>query len=154
MVQKGVPSIMAENENIQFAQQQIALLNSRDLDQYLSRIDDSYVGESETAPGPIRGRDGVRKNMEMILKAFPDLRIEIEQIIASGDHVVTRMRATGTHKGTFAGIAPTNKNIVMQGCSVVEIRNGKAIRGRMYADNAALFQQLGVLSLPKAKAAG
>ena len=145
---------MAENENIQFAQQQIALLNSRDLDQYLSRIDDSYVGESETAPGPIRGRDGVRKNMEMILKAFPDLRIEIEQIIASGDHVVTRMRATGTHKGTFAGIAPTNKNIVMQGCSVVEMRNGKAIRGRMYADNAALFQQLGVLSLPKAKAVG
>ncbi len=145
---------MAENENIQFAQQQIALLNSRDLDQYLSRIDDSYVGESETAPGPIRGRDGVRKNMEMILKAFPDLRIEVEQIIASGDHVVTRMRATGTHRGTFAGLAPTNKNIVMQGCSVVEIRNGKAIRGRMYADNATLFQQLGLLSLPKAKAAG
>jgi steroid delta-isomerase-like uncharacterized protein len=154
MVQKGAPSIMAENENIQFAQQQIALLNSRDLDQYLSRIDDSYVGESETAPGPIRGRDGVRKNMEMILKAFPDLRIEVEQIIASGDHVVTRMRATGTHRGTFAGLAPTNKNIVMQGCSVVEIRNGKAIRGRMYADNATLFQQLGLLSLPKAKAAG
>jgi len=145
---------MAENENIQFAQQQIALLNARDLDQYLSRIDDSYVGESETAPGPIRGRDGVRKNMEMILKAFPDLRIEVEQIIASGDHVVTRMRATGTHRGTFAGLAPTNKNIVMQGCSVVEIRNGKAIRGRMYADNATLFQQLGLLSLPKAKAAG
>ena len=145
---------MAEKDNIQLAEKQIAALNARDLDQYLSRIDDSYVGESETAPGPIRGRDGVRKNMEMIFNAFPDLRIEVEQIIASGDQVVTQVRATGTHKGTFAGIAPTNKSIVMQGCSVVEIRNGKAIRGRMYADNANLFQQLGVLSLPKAKAAG
>ena len=145
---------MAEKENTQLAQQQIAALNARDVDQYLSRIDESYVGESETAPGPIRGRDGVRKNIEMILNAFPDLRIEVVQIIASGDQVVTQVRATGTHKGTFAGIGPTNKNIVMQGCSVVEMRNGKAIRGRMYADNAALFQQLGVLSLPKAKAVG
>src|SRR6266853_4911490 len=153
MIQKGVLS-MAEKDNIQLAEKQIAALNARDLDQYLGRIDESYVGESETAPGPIRGRDGVRKNLEMIFQAFPDLRIEVEQIIASGDHVVTQLRATGTRKGTFAGIAPTNKNIVMQGCSVVEIRNGKAIRGRMYADNATLFQQLGLLSLPKAKAAG
>jgi steroid delta-isomerase-like uncharacterized protein len=145
---------MAEKENIQLAEKQIAALNARDLEQYLSRIDDSYVGESEIAPGPIRGREGARKNIEMIFQAFPDLRIEVEQIMASGDHVVIRMRATGTHKGTFAGIAPTNKNIVMQGCNVVEMRNGKAIRGRMYADNASLFQQLGVLSLPKAKAAG
>jgi hypothetical protein len=54
MVQKGVLS-MAEKDNIQLAEKQAAALNARDLDQYLSRIDDSYVGESETAPGPIRG---------------------------------------------------------------------------------------------------
>lgn len=145
---------MAEKDNILFSEQQIAALNSRDLDRYLTRIDDSYVGQSETAPGPIRGREGVRQNLETLIRAFPDLRIEVEQIIASGDSVVTRMRATGTHKGNFAGIAPTNKSIVMQACSVVEIRNGKAVKGRLYADNATLFQQLGVLSLPKAMSAG
>lgn len=145
---------MAEKDNILFSEQQIAALNSRDLDQYLKRIDDSYVGQSETAPGPIRGREGVRQNLEGLIKAFPDLRIEIEQILASGDSVVTRMQATGTHQGSFAGIAPTGKSISMQACSVVEIRNGKAVRGRLYADNATLFQQLGVLSLPKAMSAG
>jgi steroid delta-isomerase-like uncharacterized protein len=145
---------MAEKDNIQLAEKQIAALNARDVDQYLSRIDDSYVGELETAPGPIRGRDGARKNLEMLFEAFPDLRLEVEQIIASGDHVVVRVRATGTHKGNFAGIAPTNKSVSWRGCSVVELRNGKAIRGRLYADHASLFQQLGALSLPKAKAAG
>ncbi len=145
---------MAEKDNVQYAEQQVAALNARDLDGYLSRIDDSYVGQSETAPGPIRGREGVRQNLEMLLRAFPDLRVEIEQIIANEDSVVTRLRATGTHKGNFAGIASTNKSVVLQGCSVFEIRNGKAIRGRIYADNATLFQQLGVLSLPKATAAG
>ena len=145
---------MAEKDNIQLAENQIAALNSRDLDQYLSRIDDSYVGESETAPGPIRGRDGVRQNLEMMFKAFPDLRFEVEQILASGDHVIARVRVTGTHKGNFAGIAPTNKSVSWRGCNAVELRNGKAIRGRLYADHASLFQQLGVLSLPKAKAVG
>jgi uncharacterized protein len=61
---------------------------------------------------------------------------------------------TGTHKGNFAGIAATNKSVSWRGCNVVELRNGKAIRGRLYADNATLFQQLGILSLPKATAAG
>ena len=92
--------------------------------------------------------------MEGLFKAFPDLRIEVEQIIASGDSVVTRLRVTGTHEGNFAWIAPTGKSIAMQACSVVEVRNGKAVRGRLYADNASLFQQLGVLVLPKAVSAG
>jgi steroid delta-isomerase-like uncharacterized protein len=145
---------MSELDNTQFAEKQIAALNARDLDGYLSRIDESYVGQSETAPGPIRGPEGVRQNLETIFRAFPDLLIETEQIISSGDSVVTRIRMTATHKGSFAGIAPTNKTIVLQGCSVVEVQNGKAIRGRLYADNASLFQQLGVLSLPKAATAG
>ncbi len=145
---------MAESDNIQLAKQQIAALNARDLDQYLSRIDAAYVGESETAPGPIHGPEGVRQNIEMLFTAFPDLQIEVLQILASGDHVVAQLRVTGTHKGNFAGIAPTNKSIVMQGCNVVEIRNGKAIRSRIYADNVSLFRQLGVLPLPKTTAAG
>jgi len=145
---------MAEKDNILFSEQQIAALNSRDLDRYLARIDDSYVGHSETAPTAIRGREGVRQNLEGLIRAFPDLRIEIEQILASGDSVVTRMHVTGTHQGSYAGIAPTGKSISLQACSVVEIRKGKAVRGRLYADNATLFQQLGVLSLPKAMSAG
>jgi steroid delta-isomerase-like uncharacterized protein len=145
---------MADKDNIQYAEQQIAALNARDFDSYLSRIDESYVGQSETAPGPIRGREGTRQNLETLFRAFPDLRLETEQIIASGNSVVMRLRATGTHKGNFAGIAPTNKSIVMHACSVIELRNGKAIQGRLYGDNATLFQQLGVLSLPKTMAAG
>ncbi len=144
---------MSEQVNIEFAKKQIAALNDHNIDDYLSRIDESYVLESETIPGPIRGRDGARKALEMLFTAFPDLRLEIEQILASGDFVVSRYRVTGTHKGTYAGIAATNKRVSIQGCGVAEIRNGKAVRNRVYADNATLFQQLGVLSLPKAASA-
>jgi steroid delta-isomerase-like uncharacterized protein len=145
---------MAEKDNIEYAKQQIAALNARDIDGYLSRIDESYVGYSETRPEPIRGVEGVRQYIQSLLIAFPDLKIETEQVIASGDTVVTRMRATGTHKGGYVGIAPTNKSIVIEACSILEVKNGKTIRSRMYADNVKLLQQLGVLSLPKATAAG
>jgi len=145
---------MAEKDNIQFVEQQVAALNARDLEGYLSRIDDSYVGASEIAPGPICGHEGVRQNIGMLFEAFPDVRLEIKQIIASGDSVAVLLRITGTHKGNFAGIAPTNKSFVIQGCNVVEVRNGKAIQAKLYADNVSLLQQLGVLPLPKATAAG
>jgi predicted ester cyclase len=68
--------------------------------------------------------------------------------------VVTRLRMTATHRGAYVGVAATNKSIVLQACNIVEVRNGKAVRARLYADNAALLQQLGALSLPRATAAG
>lgn len=145
---------MSEQENIQLTRQAIAHLNAREMDRYMQLIDDSYLGENETAPGPIRGPEGVRQQLNTILSAFPDLRLEIEQIIASGDNVVTRVRVTGTHKGTFAGIAPTSKAVTWGGCNVSEIRNGKVIRSRLYADNASILRQIGALSMPMVRAAG
>ncbi len=144
---------MAEKDNIEFAKEQIAALNARDLDGYMTKIDESYIGESEMG-GSVRGREGVRQYLETILRAFPDLKLEAEEIIASGNTVVTRLRMTATHRGVYAGVAATNKSIVLQACNIVEVRNGKSVRGRLYADNAALLQQLGALSLPRATAAG
>jgi len=145
---------MAEKENIQLAEQQIAALNARDLDGFMSCVDDSYIGHAETAPGPVRGRAGMRRYMETILGAFPDLHVEIEEVLASGNSVIVRQRWIGTHQGNFAGIAPTNKGIVMQSCNILEIRGGKVMQSRMYSATATLFQQLGILSLPKAATAG
>ena len=145
---------MSEKENLQLAEQMIAALNARDLDRYVQSIDASYIGESELASGPVTGPSGARQMLEMLLAAFPDLRIEVEQALASGDFVVMRALLTGTHKGTYAGVAPTNKSVSWRACNVVEVRNGKAIRSRIYADNASLLRQLGALSIPRATAAG
>lgn len=145
---------MAEKENIQLAEQAIADINARNIDSYLKLVDESFVGESEIAPGPVRGPQGVRKMLEMQLTAFPDLHFDVEQIIASGNNLVVRSHITGTHKGSFLGIAPTNKKVSWRSCNVVEVRNGKAVRGRLYSDTASLLEQLGVLAVPRAKAAG
>ena len=145
---------MSEKENIQLAEQAVEALNAHDLNRYLRLLDDSYVVESELSPEPVRGPQGARQFLDRLFAAFPDLRLETEQLLASGDHVIGRFRATATHKGNFMGIPPTNKSVSWRGCNIVEIRNGKAVRARVYADHISLLQQLGALSLPKAAAAG
>jgi predicted ester cyclase len=103
--------------------------------------------------GVIHGVEGARKMLTMLLQAFPDLKYEIEELIPSGDRVVVRSLLSGTHRGTFAGIAPTSKQVTWRSCVVVEFRNGKAVRSRTYADNLSLLQQLGAISLPRAAGA-
>ena len=143
---------MSEANNIQIIEQVGAALNARDLERYMTFIDDSYTGETEF--GTIEGPTAQRQQVETLFKAFPDLRVETEAILASGDHVIARIRYSGTHKGNFRGLAATNKPINIQACVVIEMRSGKIIRSLYYAQNAKLLAQIGALSLPSAAAAG
>ncbi|HUI78161.1 MAG TPA: ester cyclase [Bryobacteraceae bacterium] len=144
---------MSEKENGQVMEQALAAVNAGDFNRFASFLDENIVVESEMFPEPVRGCDAARQQMEARAAAFPDQRIEILQVLASGDHVVVRTRMTGTHKGTFNGIAPTNKSISVEGCTITEIRNGKVIRARPFADNVSLLKQLGVITLGKTMSA-
>jgi steroid delta-isomerase-like uncharacterized protein len=143
---------MAEKENLQLAKEAMDAINAHDIDSYLKNIHDSYVGESETLPAPIHGREGARQALTTMFQAFPDVHIKIEELIASGDHIVSRVIVSGTHKGTFAGIAATNKHVSWHSCNVVQVKDGKVIRSRIYSDNISLMRQLGVLPMSKATA--
>ena len=142
---------MSEKDNRQLMEEAFAMLNKHDLDAYLKLLDEAYVWEGDLFPQPLVGREAIRQALNTYFAAFPDLRWEKEQILASGDHVVTRSRLIGTHKGEFKGIAPTNRQVNVRGCQVHEIRNGKFIKAFGYADQLTLMQQLGV-SMAKAAA--
>ena len=57
-----------------------------------------------------RGPEGVRAQVELLRAAFPDLHIEVEDIVAEGDLVAVRATLYGTHQGAFMGIAPTGRH--------------------------------------------
>ena len=54
----------------------------------------------------LRRRTVSSRSFECYIAAFPDLRTVPEDLIASGDKVVARVRTTGTHKGAFMGMSP------------------------------------------------
>ena len=141
---------MSETDNRRMVEEAIAALNAHDLDRYLKYHANSYVWEFDAFPAPVRSLEVVRQTIAAYFKAFPDLHFEIDQIITSGDYVVGRWRFTGTHKGEFNGIAPTNRQVNGRGCTVSEIKNGQVVKSATYSDQLTLLQQIGAAG----KAAG
>ena len=86
--------------------------------------------------------------MKVYVTAFPDLRLDTEQMLAKDDFVVTRWRATGTHNGPLMSIPPTNRKVVTHGCTVSQYRNGRPAHDWIYWDTGNLMRQLGVLPAP------
>lgn len=75
--------------------------------------------------GTVHGLMTWRTVIADYLDAFPDYRIEIEAAVAQGDLVATRWVATGTHEGTFRGIAPTGEKVTVRGMEFDRVADGK-----------------------------
>jgi steroid delta-isomerase-like uncharacterized protein len=136
---------MSEQDNLRVARQMWDAWNAHDVDGVLKNLDEKHVWETDTLPAPVVGRDRYRQTMEMYIAAFPDLRFSVDQLLCSGDYVVTRYTATGTHRGDLMGIAPTNRRAETHGCTIAEIKNGKIVHGWIYWDTGHLLRQLGVM---------
>ena len=55
----------------------------------------------------------IKQSISEEFSAFPDLHYTIDDMVAEGDKVAARVTMTGTHKGEFMGIPPTNKKITI-----------------------------------------
>lgn len=70
-------------------------------------------------------------------RAFPDMHIEVEDMIAEGDKVSARVAMSGTHQGEFQGIAPTGKQVQVRAIDIFRIANGKIVEHWGHGDNPA-----------------
>jgi ketosteroid isomerase-like protein len=69
------------------------LLNAGDIDGFGALLADDFVEHEET-PGLAPTKDGVLEFFRMYRSAFPNLRMDAEDVLPSGDKVVARVRAT------------------------------------------------------------
>ena len=81
-------------------------------------------------------------------EAFPDLRVELEDMIAEGDQVAFRFTATCTHSGNSLGFAATNRPARFIGLGTARIRNGQIVEGWNVFDQLGMLTQLGVIAPP------
>jgi predicted ester cyclase len=88
--------------------------------------------------------------------AFPDGEIELVNLVAQGDLVMTEFTGRGTHTGVLrtptGEIAPTGRKVEMSFAEMYRFRNGKITDGKLYFDSATMLTQLG-LSMPAAASA-
>jgi steroid delta-isomerase-like uncharacterized protein len=78
-------------------------------------------------------------------RAFPDLHITVEDLIAEGDKVVARNTVTGTHQGEYMGVPPTGKSITYNEIFIARLVNGRIAETWGVVDVLSQMRQLGVI---------
>jgi predicted ester cyclase len=81
-------------------------------------------------------------------EAFPDVRVQVDEMIAEGDKVAYRLTATCTHRGNGLGFAPTGRPACFGVMGSVRIANGRITEGWNLLDQFGMLTQLGVVALP------
>jgi len=104
-------------------------------------------GLTDHAGNELRGADGFRAFAENFRKAFPDIRITVEDTVSEGDKIAARCSVQAIHSGDGIGIAATNKPMAVTGMTMVRIKDGKIVEAWNNFDFMSLFQQLGVLTI-------
>ena len=109
--------------------------NQGDVSAFDEFISPDFVGGRERFKGMILG----------FRSAFPDLKLEVHDIFGGGDKVVSRWTITGTHRGPFLGIAPTNSRISIDGIAIDLFEAGVRVDGWAQFDKLGLLRQLGTI---------
>jgi steroid delta-isomerase-like uncharacterized protein len=122
------------------------LVNAGDVDGFGEMLADDFV-EHEELPGLAPTKEGVIAFFRMYTAAFPDLRMDPEDVLASGDKVVARVRATGTHQGEFMGMPATGRAVDAQLIDIIRFGDdGLAHEHWGVFDTMTMMQQLGAVS--------
>ena len=111
----------------------------------LERLLDNGFRFNNPPPGLTPDKKGAIAMSQMFRKGFPDLAMRIEKVVVQGNDVAVRAIGTGTHKGEFMGIAPTNKRTETGIVSIVTVRNGRIVEDVTEFDGLGLFTQLGAI---------
>ena len=129
--------------------------NKRKLEAVSDLFSPSHALRDNNSSGSSVGPEAYKIQVAMYLAAFPDLRFVVEDTIAEKDKLVTSWTISGTHKGEFLGVRPTNKKITIEGITIHYLANGKIIDSNVSWDALGLMRQLGVfpvLTQPKGAA--
>jgi steroid delta-isomerase-like uncharacterized protein len=118
--------------------------NAKDLDRCASLAH----ADARMTNVPFGARLGFREYIESWARAFPDGKIDVENIVAHGDKVMTEFTGRGTHTGPLKGPAgdlpATQRRVELKCVESLRFRDGKLAEGRVYFDAFSFFTQLGI----------
>jgi len=95
-----------------------------------------------TATGRVLDVDGQLRLLAHTKAAFPDVRVSVERWVVDGDTVVSEELFEGTHRGLFAGLAPTGRRVRIPVVHLSRVTDGAIVDRVAYHDSAAILRQL------------
>ena len=106
---------------------------------------DDYVYHGIALLGDLRGPTAFKEMVKGFIDAVSEFQETVEDQIAEGDKVVTRLRGRGKHTGAFMGAAPTGKELKWSAISITRFVDGKIAEEWVEFDALNFLQQLGAL---------
>lgn len=91
----------------------------------------------------LTGPEGVREWVRAFRSAFPDMDDRVQEQIAEGDVVVTRVRCIGTQEGPFRGLPPSGKRADFTAIGIDRFEGDYIVERSAHFDIADLMRQLG-----------
>ncbi|UUO06039.1 ester cyclase [Blastopirellula sp. J2-11] len=77
-----------------------------------------------------------------LLAALPDMKLQVEDVIAEGDSAVVRWSFIGNHRGDGFGFKPTGREIQARGLTWFRFADGKVIEAWDSWNQSSMFQQM------------
>lgn len=105
-------------------------------------VNHSPLSGDDVAPEEQRGIEAFRRHAESIPRAFPDVRFDVQDVIAEDEKVVVRLVLSGTHDGPVMGIEPTGMEVTTSGIVVYRFDDGKIVERWSEGNTLGLLQQL------------
>jgi steroid delta-isomerase-like uncharacterized protein len=110
-------------------------------------IADDFV-EHETMFDVPPTKEGTLQLFKALRASFPDLTMQLQDMIAEGDKVFIRATMIGTHQGEFLGVPATGKQINVPMGDFLRFRDGKVVEHWGVTDTGVMMEQLGVAEVP------
>jgi steroid delta-isomerase-like uncharacterized protein len=115
----------------------------------IERLDDlvarDVVHHDPYDPNAAEGLAGLKRTIELNRRAFPDMRLTVEDQVAEGDKVVTRWSGEMTHLGELGGAAPTGNRVTISGITIERFEDGKVVEAWRSIDMLSLLRGIGAL---------
>jgi predicted ester cyclase len=117
---------MSAEENMALARRLVEAQVKGDLDAMDELMAPDFINHTKLLPGQQPDREGSMRGISAYHAAFSDVRFVIEDQVAGGDKVVTRLVVHSLHdRGELMGVAPTGREITSRSIVIHRISEGK-----------------------------
>lgn len=142
---KGSPE---EAKNAEVAAKMYGAFDKKSEADFLGSIADDLEWDEMAMAETSRGKDSAKKWFSMSMAAWSDPKRTTSNQWTFGDFVVTEGVFSAKHTGKLGELAPTKKDVSLHGVDVVQVKDGKVVRGWSYGNGAEFAAQLGLAPMP------
>ncbi|MEV0151345.1 MULTISPECIES: ester cyclase [unclassified Nonomuraea] len=123
-------------------------VNSGDLEVIAKAVDEFIHPDARFHTAELTDMTAVqaqKRIWEVLLRAFPDIHVTVEDLLADGDKIVARQTVTGTNSGEYRGMPPTGRSVTYNEIFIARFADGRITDLWGVVDVYSQLRQLGLV---------